>query len=161
MTSIEPINSMPIHIVLSWHVLMVIINGFGVVIWPMWVVLSQICGWGVTQISHDLPNFWAKIGVLPDDIHRANKFHAHPYHHLLTCPDGDNQWFWGGHLAHVGRAIRIIREPRRVSDDEVWKVRSLKIMSYPFSLIWSFVSYVASERTSQAELSILDTKRRI
>jgi hypothetical protein len=19
----------------------------------------------------------------------------------LTCPDDDNQWFWGGHLAHV------------------------------------------------------------
>jgi hypothetical protein len=36
---------------------MVIINGFGVVIWPMWVMMSQICGWGVTQISRDLPNF--------------------------------------------------------------------------------------------------------
>jgi hypothetical protein len=81
---------------------MVTINaGFGVVIWPMRVMLGQICGQGVTnKISSDLPNFPAKI--LPDDTHRANQFHAHQYHHFLTCPDGDNQcWFWGGHLAHA------------------------------------------------------------
>jgi hypothetical protein len=97
MTFLDPINSMPIHtIIFSWHVQMVIINGFGVVIWLMWVMQSQICGWAWQQISRDLSNFWCKI--LPDDIHRVNQFHAHPYHHLLTCPDGDNQWFWGGHL---------------------------------------------------------------
>jgi hypothetical protein len=39
-----------------------------------------------------------------DDIHRPKHFHAHPYHHLLTCPDDVNQWFWGGHLVHVSRA---------------------------------------------------------
>jgi hypothetical protein len=44
MTPIEPINSMLIHTIISCHVQMVIINGFGGVIWPMWVVLSQICG---------------------------------------------------------------------------------------------------------------------
>jgi hypothetical protein len=37
-------------------------------------------------------------------IEPIHLFHAHPYHHLLTCPDGDNQWFWVRHLAHVGRA---------------------------------------------------------
>jgi hypothetical protein len=65
-------------------------------------MLGQICGRGLTKISCDLPNFRANI--LPDDIHRANQFHAHQYHHVLTCPDGDNQWFWGGHLAHVSHA---------------------------------------------------------
>jgi hypothetical protein len=30
--------------------------------------------------------------IPPDDIHQANQFHAHPYHHLFTCPDYDNQW---------------------------------------------------------------------
>jgi hypothetical protein len=57
----------------------------------MWVMLGQICGRGV--FSSDLPNFPAKI--LPDDIHRANQFNAHQYHHLLTCPDGDNQCCFG------------------------------------------------------------------
>jgi hypothetical protein len=33
--------------------------------------------------------------------HRANQFHAHPFHPLLTCPYGDNQWFWAGYIAHV------------------------------------------------------------
>jgi hypothetical protein len=51
MTSIEPIRSMLIHTIIYCYVQMVIINGFGVVIWPKWVVLSQICGWGVTKIS--------------------------------------------------------------------------------------------------------------
>jgi predicted RNA-binding protein associated with RNAse of E/G family len=55
------------------------------------------------KISSDLTiTFQAKI--LPDDIHRANQFHAHPYHHLLTCLDDDNQWFWSYHLAHVHHA---------------------------------------------------------
>jgi hypothetical protein len=49
--------------------------------------------------SSDLTTFQAKI--LPDDILRANQFHAHPYHHLLTCLDDDDQWFWSYHLAHV------------------------------------------------------------
>ena len=102
MTSTEPINSMLISFFIFWHVQMVIINGFGVVIWSMWVMLGQICGQGVTKISCDLPNFWSKI--LPDDIHWSNQFHAHQYHHLLTCQDGDNQWFWGCHLAHVSHA---------------------------------------------------------
>jgi type IV secretory pathway TrbD component len=78
MTPIDPINSMLIHTIISCHVQMVIINGFGgghlvhvgcaeldlwfhagfgVVIWPKWVVLSQICGWGMTKIRCDLPNF--------------------------------------------------------------------------------------------------------
>jgi hypothetical protein len=66
-------------------------------------------------ISHDhLPNYGAKI--LPDDIHRANPFHAHLYHHLLTCPDGDNQWFWVRHLAHVGCA-----------ESDLWSGRVRKI----------------------------------
>jgi hypothetical protein len=67
-------------------------------------MLGQICGHGVTKKnSSDLPNFPAKI--LPDDTHRANQFHAHQYHHLLTCSDGDNQcWFWGGHLVDVSHA---------------------------------------------------------
>jgi hypothetical protein len=57
---------------------------------------------GVTEISCYLLNLEAKI--LSDDIHRANPFQAHPCHYLLTCSDGDNQWFWGGHLAHVSHA---------------------------------------------------------
>jgi hypothetical protein len=35
---------MLIHANISWHVQMMITNGFGVVIWPMWVGLGQICG---------------------------------------------------------------------------------------------------------------------
>jgi hypothetical protein len=71
--------------------------------WPMWVILGQICGRGVTKISWcDLPNFSAKI--LPDNIHRANQLHFHPYHHLLTCQDNDDEWFWVCHLAHVSHA---------------------------------------------------------
>jgi hypothetical protein len=51
MTSTEPINSMHIiSTIIFWHVQMVIINGFGVVIWPMWVMLGQICGQGVTKV---------------------------------------------------------------------------------------------------------------
>jgi hypothetical protein len=65
----------------------------------MWIVLGQILAWGRTKISCYLLNLEAKI--LPDDIQRANPFHAHPCHHLLTCSDGDNHWFWGGHLAHM------------------------------------------------------------
>jgi hypothetical protein len=42
--------------------------------------------------------------TIPDDIYRANQCPAHPYHHLSTCPDDVNQWFWGGHLAHVSHA---------------------------------------------------------
>ena len=57
-------------------------------------MLGQICGQGGTKISGDLPNSQAKI--LPDDIHGAHQFHAHPFHHLLTCPYDDNQWFWDG-----------------------------------------------------------------
>jgi hypothetical protein len=64
---------MLISTIIVWHVQMVIINaGFWVVILPMWVMLGQICGQGVTKISSDLPNFPAKI--LPDDTHRANQF---------------------------------------------------------------------------------------
>jgi hypothetical protein len=65
-------------------------------------MLSWICRQGGTKISGDLPNSQAKI--LPDDIHGVNQFHAHPFHHLLTCPYDDNQWFWDGHLAHVSHA---------------------------------------------------------
>jgi hypothetical protein len=66
-------------------------------------MLGQICGLGITKTSLDLPNIQAEN--LPDDIHRLNQFHAHPYHHLLTCPDDViNQWFWGGHLARVSHA---------------------------------------------------------
>jgi hypothetical protein len=63
MTSTEPINSMHIiSTIIFWHVQMVIINGFGMVIWPMWVMLGRICGRGLTKISCDLPNnFQAKI----------------------------------------------------------------------------------------------------
>jgi hypothetical protein len=81
---------------------MLIINGFDEVIWPMWIVLGQILAWGGTKISCYLLIFGAKI--LPDDIHRSNPFHAHPCHHILTCPDDDNQWFWVGHLANVSHA---------------------------------------------------------
>jgi hypothetical protein len=80
---------------------MMLINGFGVAIWLVWIMLGQICGWGVTKvISHDLPNFQAKIP--PDDILRYNQFHAPSYHHLLTCPHDADQWFCGGHLAGLG-----------------------------------------------------------
>jgi hypothetical protein len=65
---------------------------------------SQICGQGGTKISHDHLSINFRAKNLPDDILRANPFHAHPCHHLLTCPYGDDQWFWGGHLAHVDRA---------------------------------------------------------
>lgn len=52
------------------------------------------------KISHNLPNFLAK--VLSDDIHRANQFHVHPYHHLLTYPHDviSMGLVRGGHLAH-------------------------------------------------------------
>jgi hypothetical protein len=56
MTSIEPINSMLIHTIISWHVQMMIINGFGVVIagpcescWVRFVVR------GATKLSFDFP----------------------------------------------------------------------------------------------------------
>jgi hypothetical protein len=102
-TSIEPINSILIHAIISWYVQTMIMNGYGLVIWPMWVMLGQICGQYVTKISWcDLPNFSAKI--LPGHIHRANQFHAHPCHHLLICSDNDNEWFWVCHLANVSHA---------------------------------------------------------
>jgi hypothetical protein len=45
MTSVEPINFMLFHTIISWHVqMMMIINGFGAVIWLTWVMLGQICG---------------------------------------------------------------------------------------------------------------------
>jgi hypothetical protein len=81
---------------------MMIMDGFGAIIWPMYVMLGQICCQGAMKISSDLTTFQAKI--LPDDIHRSNQFHAHPYCHLLTCLDDDNGWFWGYHLAHVRHA---------------------------------------------------------
>jgi hypothetical protein len=65
----------------------------------MYIMLGQICCQDLMKISNDLTTFQAKI--LPDDIQRANQFYAHPYHHLLTCLDDDNQWFWSYHLAHV------------------------------------------------------------
>jgi hypothetical protein len=43
----------------------------------------------------------------------------------LTCPDDVNQWFWGGHLAHVSHAgpdsekyfsVRIICSDRPISN---------------------------------------------
>jgi hypothetical protein len=107
-TSIEPINSILInHAIISWYVQTMIMNGFGLVIWPMWVILGQICGQYVTKISWyvicDLPNFSAKI--LSDDIHiLANQFHSHPCHHLLLCSDNDNEWLWVCHLAYVSHA---------------------------------------------------------
>jgi hypothetical protein len=71
----------------------VIINGFGVVILPMCVILGQICGGCLTKISLDLPMLPSQK-ILPVDIHvhRSHQFHAHPLHHLLTCPDDVNQW---------------------------------------------------------------------
>jgi hypothetical protein len=39
---------MIIHTIISWHVQMMLMNGFGVVIWSMWVMLGQICGWDLT-----------------------------------------------------------------------------------------------------------------
>jgi hypothetical protein len=51
MTSNDAVNSMPIHTIIYCYAQMVIINSFGVVIIPKWVVLSKICGWGVTKIS--------------------------------------------------------------------------------------------------------------
>jgi hypothetical protein len=69
----------------------------------MYVMLGQICGQGVMKVSSDMTiTFQAKI--LPDDIHRAKQFHAHPYHHLLTCLDDNDQWFWSYHLACVRHA---------------------------------------------------------
>jgi hypothetical protein len=67
---------------------MMIINGFGAIIWPMYIMLGRICGQDLMKISSDLTSSQAKI--LPDDSHRANQFYAHPYHHLLTCLDDDN-----------------------------------------------------------------------
>jgi hypothetical protein len=98
-TSMEQINSILIHAINTWFVQTMIFNGLMLVIWPMWVILGQICGKDVTKISWcDLPNFSATI--LPMDIHRANQFHSHPCHHHLICSDNDNEWFWVGHLAH-------------------------------------------------------------
>jgi hypothetical protein len=50
------------------------------------------------------PTSKTKSYQMTSNIHRANQFHAHPCHHLLTCPEDDNQWFWGSHLAHVSHA---------------------------------------------------------
>jgi hypothetical protein len=78
---------------------MLCINDFGLVVLPMCVMVGQICGGGLTKISLDfLPN--SKSKILPDDIHSSH-LHAHPLHHLLTCSDDVNQWFWSGHIAHV------------------------------------------------------------
>jgi hypothetical protein len=46
-------------------------------------------------------------------IHRANQFHSHQScHHLLICPDNDNEWLWVGHLAHVSH-----------TGSDLWSVR--------------------------------------
>jgi hypothetical protein len=56
MTSTDSINSMLIHTIISWHVqMMLLINDFGVGIWPVWVMLRQFCGLGITKICLDLP----------------------------------------------------------------------------------------------------------
>jgi hypothetical protein len=81
---------------------MMIINDFQAIIWLVYVILGWICCQGVMKISNDLTFLQAKI--LPDDIHRAKQFHAHPYHHLLICLDDDNQWCWSYHLVHVRHA---------------------------------------------------------
>jgi hypothetical protein len=61
MTSIEPTNSMLIHAIIFWHAqMMMIINGFDEVIWPMWVMLGQICGQGWTKISP----MWVMLGQI-------------------------------------------------------------------------------------------------
>jgi hypothetical protein len=37
----------------------------------------------------------------------------------LTCPDDVNQWFWGGHLAHVSHAWPV-RVRVRVTRSDLW-----------------------------------------
>ena len=73
-----------------------------------------------TSVSHARSDLWSgyatkfaavicptsKPKILQVDINRSNQFHAHPCHHLLTCPDDDNQWFWGWsscpYVSHAG-----------------------------------------------------------
>jgi hypothetical protein len=42
-------------------------DDFGAIIWPMYVMLSQICGQGAMKVICDLTTSQAKI--LPDDIY--------------------------------------------------------------------------------------------
>jgi hypothetical protein len=49
---------MLIDSIISWHVQMMLINGFGLLILPMCVMVGQICGGGLTKISLDLHTFW-------------------------------------------------------------------------------------------------------
>jgi hypothetical protein len=42
-------------------------DGFGAIIWPMYVILGQICGQGAMKVICDLTTSQAKI--LPDDIY--------------------------------------------------------------------------------------------
>jgi hypothetical protein len=95
MTSIEPTNSMLIHAIIFWHAQMMIINGFELIIWPMWVMLGQICGQGSTKIGFDFSNFEPSYYQMTS-IEPTNSMliHDHPFHHLLTCSDDDNEWFW-------------------------------------------------------------------
>jgi hypothetical protein len=77
---------MLIHSIISWHVQRMLINGFGLVILPMCVILGQICGGGICQKSALICPIQSQKNP-PDDIHRANQFHVHPLRHLLICSD--------------------------------------------------------------------------
>jgi hypothetical protein len=105
MTSIDPNNFILIHAIISWHSQMMIINGFDEVIWPMWVVLYQICGQGSTKIGCDLW-FAQLLSQHPTRWHLKSQPipFSYPCHHLLTSSDDDNELFWWGHLAHVSHA---------------------------------------------------------
>jgi hypothetical protein len=52
---------MLIHSIISWYVQMMSINGFGVVILPMCVMLGQICGGGLSRISLDLHAYLLRL----------------------------------------------------------------------------------------------------
>jgi hypothetical protein len=82
MTSKEPINSMLIHTIISCHVLMMIMNCVEMVIWPVWVVLGQICSLCLTNISFELPNFQAQI--LPDDTSKE-PVNSMLIHTIISC----------------------------------------------------------------------------
>jgi hypothetical protein len=54
----------------------------------MWIMLGWVSSGGLMKNQPHLPNFQAKI--LISTSHSFNEYPAHPFHHVLICPDDDN-----------------------------------------------------------------------
>jgi hypothetical protein len=77
-----------IHSIMSIYVQMMIIDGSERVIWSNWIMVSWIRVHGLGLEQPHLPNFGAKILISASLF--SNQHPAHPFHHVLICPDDDN-----------------------------------------------------------------------